>query len=1246
MEEGCGPPPTKYDPKTGSKGVASSIDKSARWKEEKEKVPGPGAYNLTPSHGQGSPQKKHSSRSRSRFNSSSVSSTSTGSNTSELGPPKSNRHLSHSVSAQSIRPLPSEDKAALIAELENSLKMVTSERDLYKDMLGDLEKRLQCNQRQINNEEKRRQSCSTPKKANGCSMAETPEKNTEGEDQTKENTSRTKWAEELEENLKLLKDKEIEIATLKESVQELWKQNDELKAALEKEEEGKESSEALQSRILSIETHLEESQSVISKLTSEKTELDNRVKEMQEYTEQKSLTDEELKQLREENEHLLYLRENLEGSLKRKDELIIEAKMQLELVVEESKNCHDQLELYESRILSLEDSIRESFEKKSEAEVHVKSLVAKYESLMREHHMHQQFHKDIIGQKDIEIELLNDSLATMNAKISKYEQSIVSLQGAMYDREGKISSLESAVGDLSLRTKEKEVMECMLQDEIQCKEVEMNNLEEGLQDLKARIALMFEENESLSRALDDEKSNGRDLVNQMQHLELQLKEKEVLQQFLEKEIGSREAELETARQVALDLQEETEGMLNEVLMLKSAVDTKDYALDEKEDQIKKMNEKNAESEKRVNNMVEKLTHCEEALSILEEKHKQLQETNKELEERVVELMAEVSDREAEHKKRVEAYESDIGEMSIKYSETLLEHEATRRALKHTAEELDKEKFLRLGTEGDLEAIKEESIRRDTEIDVLERNLHDMTEKFTALECALATSEMENMALEERMKKEVRDARTETACAQNEIQTLQTSNKGFLSQITRLKTDMQKKSSAVDEMQVRLDKLREERAHLVTLRDNLEANVATKEKAAEDLGKEREEERLKFEEREGALHSKIGDLENHLKEAEDELAGYKAKTMELENKLDSLEEEKERQVGAYDKQVNEYITRVSSLTDELESLKSHYESYDDQLNNLQTSLLEKTGVADELQQTKRSLNHTLEVLEEEKSKLESSVFSLKGEVEVLNTTLAGKEESLVLLNDSLALKDQELEKLSKSLEEKQTGLEEAEKKIKEAEEKVKTTAGEKNEFKKELVQTRATLNVLEDNIKRLKEHEENSKKAGKRYEEELLQAIANAERLEKALEDVKEKNAYLEALIEPFREQLDAFEAEKIGLLCKSSAAQEEINKLSKQYAALLGHTNHKQKVHHVQKLKIENNQLREEVMKHMQETEKQRKIVKRLEEKLERSGISAKRSTLLPPRAGDKENLSFRPDASMSAMSSTPLKPANKPQRL
>ena len=61
---------------------------------------------------------------------------------------------------------------------------------------------------------------------------------------------------------------------------------------------------------------------------------------------------------------------------------------------------------------------------------------------------------------------------------------------------------------------------------------------------------------------------------------------------------------------------------------------------------------------------------------------------------------------------------------------------------------------------------------------------------------------------------------------------------------------------------------------------------------------------------------------------------------------------------------------------------------------------------------------------------------------------------------------------------------------------------------------------------------------------------------------------------PFQEQLSAFEADRLALLGSKMYAEQEINKLSDEYAKLLGHQNQKQKIKHMQKLKHENNRLK------------------------------------------------------------------------
>ena len=77
---------------------------------------------------------------------------------------------------------------------------------------------------------------------------------------------------------------------------------------------------------------------------------------------------------------------------------------------------------------------------------------------------------------------------------------------------------------------------------------------------------------------------------------------------------------------------------------------------------------------------------------------------------------------------------------------------------------------------------------------------------------------------------------------------------------------------------------------------------------------------------------------------------------------------------------------------------------------------------------------------------------------------------------------------------------------------------------------------------------------------------------------REKYESLYESVEPFKDQLEQFQLEKEQLLGASKNAQSEVEKLSKDYAKLLGHSNQKQKIKHVMKLKEENNELKQVCM--------------------------------------------------------------------
>ncbi len=125
------------------------------------------------------------------------------------------------------------------------------------------------------------------------------------------------------------------------------------------------------------------------------------------------------------------------------------------------------------------------------------------------------------------------------------------------------------------------------------------------------------------------------------------------------------------------------------------------------------------------------------------------------------------------------------------------------------------------------------------------------------------------------------------------------------------------------------------------------------------------------------------------------------------------------------------------------------------------------------------------------------------------------------------------------------------------------------------------------------------------------------------EDYQSKYESLLSAVGPFKEQLEAYEAEKTALEDQNKATVENLKQLAVQHGKVLGHQNHKQKINHLVKLKTDNVNLQQENARLLTETRRQAKAIARLEAKV---------------HGGDKENVGGGPFARMGSKSvaSTP----------
>ncbi|KAJ9591650.1 hypothetical protein L9F63_001795 [Diploptera punctata] len=127
-------------------------------------------------------------------------------------------------------------------------------------------------------------------------------------------------------------------------------------------------------------------------------------------------------------------------------------------------------------------------------------------------------------------------------------------------------------------------------------------------------------------------------------------------------------------------------------------------------------------------------------------------------------------------------------------------------------------------------------------------------------------------------------------------------------------------------------------------------------------------------------------------------------------------------------------------------------------------------------------------------------------------------------------------------------------------------------------------------------------------QDFQRSIADVETKASLADHWEKKYRELEALIGPFREQLEMFKEECKLLELKKEAAEEKMKEISLRYAETLGHQNHKQKIKHLIKLKEHNFELSKQVEKLEEQLKSQKKLIDKL--KVEQRSTSIRKPVL------------------------------------
>ncbi|XP_013391271.1 hyaluronan mediated motility receptor [Lingula anatina] len=362
--------------------------------------------------------------------------------------------------------------------------------------------------------------------------------------------------------------------------------------------------------------------------------------------------------------------------------------------------------------------------------------------------------------------------------------------------------------------------------------------------------------------------------------------------------------------------------------------------------------------------------------------------------------------------------------------------------------------------------------------------------------------------------------------------------------------------------------------------------------------------------------------------EEELVQSKALVAEMEGKVRQCEEEivlarKEVQdKTTEEKQLEEKIQEKEGLVERLKTDVKRKQEKIDSLLEMNEKMANKLG---EQSKAAAQRNKLQEELESVKSQYEGKVASLQSELEQSRAEC----EAANVRCDEVA---EELKTQYSSLEERSSKTQE--------------------EYSRRLVETQKRLSMMhtefckfkadrEEKISKLEETILNQRTEFSAQMEELRSEMQNdqqsdhTEELTYWTEEAHRWQVKFEELqkkVLPFQEQLDMYEAERQALQGQNKDAFQEIDKLGKEYARLLGHQNQKQKIRHVVKMKEENTHLKQEIGKLREEKLKHQKTVQRLEERL--AAVEGKK------RFDPSKAFSHAKENQMPAR--TPLKEGNK----
>ncbi|XP_069131202.1 hyaluronan mediated motility receptor-like [Argopecten irradians] len=511
-----------------------------------------------------------------------------------------------------------------------------------------------------------------------------------------------------------------------------------------------------------------------------------------------------------------------------------------------------------------------------------------------------------------------------------------------------------------------------------------------------------------------------------------------------------------------------------------------------------------------------------------------------------------------------------------------------------------------------------------ELESQKRTLEEVTQKMSD---NIVTLTEGRDKLERQLQTEqtnCKSLQSENNSLMNEIDYLQKSSEQLKCDMTEGKEQYQSQIDGLKEEKQRLvDQTAEVEKRLSTLKEELLSREVERSSALERMADLTEQvskltdELSNSQSTNDSMSEKVAVLGKKIIDLEEEIVSAKSVNMFLSNQVTGLTE----QVAVFENKIRSSETENRQLVSQVEELSSQLvdskgqlecsEEHNDSLTRQVSGLKDQLTALEDNLKLSQSQNEANLV---EKSSLGEELISVRAEKEALSEQISGLVSNLSaveieresfckqadLLAEKLTCLQSDYDGQRETVTVLRNQLADSEASSMAVAQKVLCL---EDQLKSSQVEFQAKIEEashLKSYLSHLESKDTKNKECIARLQEQLS-AGADKQELEQTQQELdKWRNLYkdLQAKVEPFMEQLDAFEMEKQSLLGRNKNAQAEVDKLSKEYARLLGHQNQKQKIHHIMKIKEENNSLKKEVASLWEQCSKQKRTISKLEDKV------------------------------------------------